>query len=207
MRNYFKPAVYLSLCGLGFDIVGNSLAQTFPNAPHLVWVIIFWSGVLFTFALPVWLIASGASWIFVFVKRVGALETDYNRYVKPRDISEEQMNAAEQFLYGRPKCKGRIIFVAGDREANSFAGKIHRVFQRAHWRDVALTSAEPNATVDDGVSLNISHALSDKKDLTMDDVKRGLEKAGIVFDRCGSGGSQATTETHFVVAIGHRPRL
>jgi hypothetical protein len=61
MRNFAVPAAIATLCGIGINVVGNSLQEVWPNAPHLVWLIIFIFGVLMTMALPIWLI-----WEFVF---------------------------------------------------------------------------------------------------------------------------------------------
>lgn len=51
-------AIAATASGIGIDVVGNSLAQVWPKAPHLLWVLIFVVGTGLTAVLPIWAIGA-----------------------------------------------------------------------------------------------------------------------------------------------------
>lgn len=55
-ETFLIPAVITTLAGLGVDTVGNSLDKIWPDAPHIVWLMIFSGGTLMMLALPAWLV-------------------------------------------------------------------------------------------------------------------------------------------------------
>src|SRR5690348_328269 len=53
-RTCLLPAFVSCLLGIGLDAMANALAQAYPNAPHWLWLAMFWLGVLMFSALPAW---------------------------------------------------------------------------------------------------------------------------------------------------------
>jgi hypothetical protein len=54
LPKFAVPAFVATIAGIGLDLMGNTLAQFWPNAPALVWSILFYASLIMILAFPVW---------------------------------------------------------------------------------------------------------------------------------------------------------
>lgn len=143
-------------------------------------------------------------------EKIDQLQSVFDRYVKPRKLSKEQIDAIEQFLLHRPKHKIRIVCDHPNNEANSFAGQISQGFRHANW-DVQFVHWKPgDPPIQEGLHLRVRYPTDPESAKSAKsacaDVHRSLEAAGVQLDGSGSGSGKLTPEIDIMLAVGHKRR-
>lgn len=132
------------------------------------------------------------------------LQESINKYVKPRKLSEEQIDTVAEFLLKRPSQKINIVSEDKNMEANSYAASIYRAFERAHWAPTLTSSKDDFA---EGAKYNVMYPKESRGDQNVaDDIRRAFKEAGVDVSGGSSRNSQ-TGELYVDFLIGHRPRL
>src|SRR5712692_6082107 len=54
LPRFAVPAFIASIAGIGLDLMGNTLAQYWPDAPSYIWASLFWMSVMMIAAFPIW---------------------------------------------------------------------------------------------------------------------------------------------------------
>lgn len=157
------------------------------------------------------LVALGFIWQAVYppasAKMLANLQSDFNRLVKPRVLSEEQMAAVEKFLLQRPKQKIKFVFEQYDSEANQYAVHLYRTFERAHWEVASLTT-DKDIRLPEGLSFTVKYPRESNGDKNAsDDITRAFKEANIPLQGSGSSRDSETGELYVIMNVGPRPKL
>jgi hypothetical protein len=52
---FLVPAIIATGAGVGLDMIGNTLANAYPNTSHWIWVALFWFSIILFSGFPLWL--------------------------------------------------------------------------------------------------------------------------------------------------------
>lgn len=147
------------------------------------------------------------------ISQVREMRALFERHVKPRELSQEQMDAMEQFLIARPKHKIRIVVDQSNGEAARFAKQILQIFGRAHW-DARMVQPKKDSDpllLQEGLFLGMYFKMGQGPlaGKTEDDITRALGKAGIAFTATTATASATIegSELDIALVVGHRPRV
>lgn len=146
---------------------------------------------------------SRASQLSEIEAKLSEIGSAYDKYVKPRELSQDQIDAMEAFLLPRPSHKIKVIFPDRNREANHYAAQFYRTFKKAHWECELLSDEAPKFI--EGLRYNVKYPDTRKGDANVaDDLKRAFEAAGMAIGG-GSSGSSETGELYVELLVGPRP--
>lgn len=162
-------------------------------------------GAAVTLAGVVWQTARGNSLSPETKSQVTQLQADFEKYVKPRELRDEQIVAIGEFLLKRPPQKISVIFEANNSEANKYAAQIHRAFEMAHWESKLLT-ADKDIRLLEGVRYDVKYPPGSTDKNIPDDIRRAFQTAAAPLGGGGSGQSSRTGEIYVEMIVGHRPR-
>lgn len=140
--------------------------------------------------------------------RISAVQASIDKYVLPRELTEEQALKLENFFLQRPKQKIKVVSEAGNSEASRYATQLYRAFERAHWEPISLTTAANDLRVPEGLSISVMYPTNSRSDQNVsDDLQRALKSANIPFGPVGSSRNQETAELYVLLLVGPKPRL
>lgn len=211
------------------DLVGRSLINWLLAVrivlvdPRVLAPVLLTLAAVTSFTLGIWLHAlirrqeqsvvdvSRNEQVETLASQVRELRDAFEKYVRPRELTEQHMNAIEQFLIVRPRHQVQILFEHPNAEAGRFAGQIHRALQRAHWDAHLKARASQEPPISDGLHLRVTYQTGVEQQRiaksAMDDLSRSFESVGISFSSSGSSTVQEKKDMEILMTVGHRPRV
>jgi hypothetical protein len=131
------------------------------------------------------------------------LKAAFDKYVKPRDITEQQFDALVAYLLPRDHHSLRIIFAAPDDEAAHYADRLARAIRKGGWDVPGLVSQDkPMAP---GLTIQTWFAPNDRvAGKAAELLQEALAEAQIPITGTGSGGG--VNESVVELRIGPRQR-
>lgn len=137
--------------------------------------------------------------------KMNELQATYEKYVRPRELSDEQIVAIGEFLLKRPPQKISVIFEVNNGEANHYTAQIHRAFEMAHWES-RLLAADKDTRLLEGVRYDVKYPPGSTDKNIPDDIRRAFQAASAPLGGGGSGQTSKTGELYVEMIVGHRPR-
>lgn len=143
-------------------------------------------------------------------EKLNKLEYDFDKLVRPRTISEEQISTIEKFLLERAdqRKKAVIHYPPSNEEASEYAAGIYHGFRRGGW-EASIKPLDHGQSVNDGLSFQVYAPPMDEeatRPTTQELVMRALAAAKITYNGSGGGVRQDVEETTVFFYVGHRPR-
>lgn len=134
-----------------------------------------------------------------------ALQSKYDKFVKPRELTDAQIKAVSDFLLPRSHHTIRIFFAKTD-EANAYAGQIMQAFKLADWdlpdKGIVPLDSRPDLPDIEGVGFYAAlpaGAVKRSSGKAYDLAMEGLAKAQITFR--GGGSVRSETDSEYVVVV------
>jgi len=137
------------------------------------------------------------------LKKIDALQSDINKFIKPRELSDAQAKIITDFLLPRTKYTVQIFFSPSD-EANSYAGQLMSAFKAADWdivgKGIHRVASRPDLPSHEGVGIYAALPQGSKASgKAFDLASEALAKAQVKHR--GSGSLLSETDTEYVVIV------
>jgi hypothetical protein len=140
--------------------------------------------------------------------KITALQASFDKFLKPRELSEAQAEVIEKYLLERTKSTIRFIFDPGNNEAANYAGQLFNAFRRGLWQ-TSIVPQEDGKAIGEALSVTVKYTANDapKGSLSIGEIaQQAMQKANIPINGIGSGTDQSIKETVVFVYVGHLAR-
>ena len=160
-------------------------------------------GLLMAFAGVTWHILQTSS-------KLNDLQANFDKFLKPRDVTDAGVKAIEQFLLPRPPQKLTVVYAWPDSEAQEYAARIHKGIRLGGWDVQILSEDAADAEIGplpEGLLIRVKYPKNwqagSPKALEL--LKQALAEANI---RAGSesGGQADVSEPKVFLGVGSKSR-
>jgi hypothetical protein len=143
--------------------------------------------------------------------QIELLQANFDRFVKPRQLTPEQATIIIDYLLKRPPAETiEIISAYPDDEARHYAAQFRTIFTKADWKTTSRsqTGKLPNGEpIDDGLMFFVEYPPKPQNSRILSVVEEAFHAAGIQSGGMTSWHNKEITETKVLICVGHRPRI
>ena len=172
-------------------------------------------GAVATLAGVVWQTTRGGSPPAELKSQVSQLQADFEKYVKPRRITEEQRETIVKFLLNRkPPETVHVRHHFPDDEAGSYAAQINHALVKADWKTTLYAAIPPNLPTEErtiiktGVSFLVEYTPTQRENSrALRLLEDAFREAKVPTSGMGSWDNPEGKEMKLYMFIGPRPRI